>query len=93
MNIQLHFTALLKPSPMIKWTRIISIQLSQRFVIQIKSQLAMEIAFKSFEEKIIHYTLTRLNKKLDLLDHLMSQNQDYSVVLKNLGSILKHLIV
>jgi hypothetical protein len=53
----------------------------------------MEIAFKSFEEKIIHYTLKNINKKVYLIDHLMAQNQNYSKILKEITSILKNLIM
>lgn len=53
----------------------------------------MEIAFKTFEEKIIHYTLKNINSKIHLLDHLMSKNQNYSTILKNLSTILKYLIM
>ena len=53
----------------------------------------MEIAFKSFEEKIIHYTIKNLNKKIYLIDHLMAQNQAYSVILKEITTILKNLIM
>jgi hypothetical protein len=53
----------------------------------------MEIAFKSFEEKIIHRTLKNIENKIYLLDHLMSKNQNYTTILKNLSVILKQLIM
>jgi hypothetical protein len=53
----------------------------------------MEVAFKTYEEKIIYYTLTNLKKKIYLIDHLMAQNQDYSKILKEISDILKNLIM